>query len=113
MKRNLFACSLLAAALASPAIAPAQPMDMKGMPMKKEDGNAGETHKGKGIVKSVDAEKGTVSLSHDPIQSMNWPAMTMTFKAKDKAMLEKVKPNVKVEFSFVQSGKDYVVTDIK
>jgi len=31
----------------------------------------------------------------------------------DKAMLEKVKPGAKVEFRFVQSGKDYVVTDIK
>lgn len=98
MKRNLFACLLLVTALASPAVAHAQ---------------SGETHNGKGIVKSVDARSGTVSLAHDSIQSMNWPAMTMTFKAKDKAMLEKVKPGAKVEFSFVQSGKDYVVTDIK
>ena len=88
-------------------------MEMKDMPMKKAQGNAGETHKGKGVVKSVDAGKGTVSLSHDPIPSLNWSAMTMTFKAKDKAMLEKVKPGAKVEFSFIQSGKDYVVTDIK
>jgi len=28
-------------------------------------------------------------------------------------MLENVKPGAKVEFSFMQSGKDYVVTDIK
>ena len=88
-------------------------MDMKDMPMKMGSAKAGETHKGKGTVESVDAKKGTVSLSHDPIQSMNWPAMTMTFKAKDKAMLENVKPGAKVEFSFVQSGKDYIVTDIK
>jgi Cu/Ag efflux protein CusF len=44
---------------------------------------------------------------------MKWPAMTMTFKAKDKAMLDKVKQGDKVEFSFVQSGKDYIVTEIK
>jgi Cu/Ag efflux protein CusF len=123
MKRNVFACLLLTAALASPVIGHAQSMDMKGMemkgmemkdmPMKKGDDKAGETHKGKGIVKSVDARKGTVSVSHDAIQSINWPAMTMTFKAKDKAILEKVKPGAKVEFSFVQSGKDYVLTEIK
>ncbi len=88
-------------------------MEMNDMPMKKGAGKAGVTHKGKGTVKSVDGAKGTVSLSHEPIQSMNWSAMTMTFKAKDKAMLEKVKPGAKVEFSFVQSGKDYVVTEIK
>jgi len=86
---------------------------MKDMPMKMGDAKAGETHTGKGTVKSVDAKKGTVSLAHEPVKSMNWPAMTMTFKAKDKAMLEKVKPGAKVEFSFEQSGKDYVVTEIK
>lgn len=66
-----------------------------------------------GTVRAVDLAQGTVRLSHDPIKSLNWPAMTMTFKAKDKAMLEKLKAGAKVEFSFEQSGKDYVITDIK
>src|SRR6266568_4745223 len=86
-------------------------MDMKGMEMKKGDKakKSAETksHKGVGVVKSVDGEKGTVSIAHQPVTSMSWPAMTMTFKAKDKAMLERIKPGAKVEFSFVQSGKDY------
>jgi Cu(I)/Ag(I) efflux system periplasmic protein CusF len=103
---------LLLAALVTIFI-PAALAQMKDMPMKMGDGKAGATHKGTGTVKSVDAKQGTVNLAHDPIQSMNWPAMSMTFKAQDKAMLEKVKPGAKVEFSFVQSGKDYVVTDIK
>jgi Cu(I)/Ag(I) efflux system protein CusF len=88
-------------------------MEMKDMPMKMGEGKADETHKGKGTVKSVDAGKGTVNLAHDPIKSMNWPAMSMTFKAKDKAMLKKMKPGAKVEFSFEQSGKDYIITEIK
>jgi Cu(I)/Ag(I) efflux system protein CusF len=44
---------------------------------------------------------------------MNWPAMTMTFKVKDKALLQKVKQGEKVNFEFVQQGKDYVVTAVK
>lgn len=88
-------------------------MEMKDMPMKKGEAKAAQEHKGSATVKSVDAGKGTVSLAHGPIQSMNWPSMTMTFKAKDKKMLENVKPGAKVEFSFVQAGKDYVLTDIK
>ncbi len=111
MKRVILAAAV--ALIVPAALAQMKGMEMKDMPMKMGDAKAGETHKGKGVVKSVDAKKGTVSLSHEPIQSMKWPAMTMTFKAKDKAMLEKVKPGAKVEFSFVQSGKDYVVTDIK
>ena len=39
--------------------------------------------------------------------------MTMTFKVKDKAMLDKVKQGDKVQFSFVQSGKDYTITQVK
>jgi len=88
-------------------------MDMKDMPVQQGDGKAALAHKGAGTVKSVDAKKGTVSLAHGRIQSMNWPAMTMTFKVKDKALLEQVKPGAKVEFTFVQSGKDYIVTEIK
>jgi Cu(I)/Ag(I) efflux system periplasmic protein CusF len=45
--------------------------------------------------------------------TFQWPAMTMTFKAKDKKMLDKVKPGAKVGFTFLQSGRDYVLTDIK
>ena len=94
-------------------LAPVAFGQMKDMPMKMGDSKAGEVHKGKGTVKSVDHKKGSVSLNHDPIKSMNWGKMTMTFKAKDKAMLDKVKPGAKVEFSFEQHGKDYVITDIK
>ena len=88
-------------------------MEMKDTPAKTTEAKAGPAHKGTGTVKSVDAGKGIVRLAHDPIQSLNWPAMTMNFKAKDKAVLGHLKPGAKVEFSFVQSGKDYVITEIK
>ncbi len=111
MKREILVVAL--AVLASSAQAQMKGMEMKDMPMKMGEGKAGETHKGKGTVRSVDVAKGTINLAHEPIKSMNWPAMNMTFKAKDKAMLEKVKPGAKVDFSFEQSGKDYFITDIK
>ena len=111
MKRLAFA--LLAAALAVPAFAQTKGMDMKDMEMKTEKKAASKTHKASGTVTKLDREKSTVTISHGPVQSMKWPAMTMTFKAKDKAMLDKVKQGEKVDFSFVQSGKDYVVTEIK
>jgi len=111
VKRILILAAL--SILVLPALAQMKGMEMKDMPMKTGEGKASETHKGKGTVKSVDAQKGTVNLAHDPIKSLNWPAMSMNFKAKDKAMLEKVKVGSKVEFSFEQSGKDYVITDIK
>ncbi len=105
---------LIAAMLPIPAFAQMKGMDMKDMEMKSEKkGGQASVHKGSGTVTKVDQVKGTVTISHGPVQSMKWPAMTMTFKAKDKAMLGKVKQGEKVEFNFVQSGKDYVVTEIK
>jgi len=101
----------LAIALALPVTAHAQAMDMKGM--KHDPKNQGEINRGAGTVTKIDQVKGAVSIAHDPIQSLKWPAMTMSFGVKDKAMLEKVKPGSKVEFGFVQSGKDYLITEIK
>jgi Cu(I)/Ag(I) efflux system protein CusF len=89
-------------------------MDMKGMDMTKDKkAAAGTVHTAKGKVTKVDPAKGSVTIAHGPVASMNWPSMTMSFKARDKAMLQKVKPGDPVEFSFVQSGKDHTITEIK
>ena len=66
-----------------------------------------------GVVKSVNAEKGTLTIAHDPVASLKWPAMTMNFKAGDRKMLEQVKPGAKIAFVFEQRGKDYVITSIR
>ena len=89
-------------------------MGMKGMDMNKDNkAAAGKVHKASGKVTKVDQANGTVTVAHGPVASMSWPSMTMTFKAKEKAMLDKVKSGSQVEFSFVQSGKDYMITEIK
>src|SRR5215208_2436711 len=94
------------AAFAAPAIAQMKGMEMKeqkGMDMKMET-KKGEarSHHATGTVKSVDAAKGTVMVDHGPVSSMNWPAMSMVFKAKDKKALQGLKPGQKIEFEFTQ-----------
>ena len=108
MKR-VFALSLL---LAASPVAFGQAGDMKGMDMKieKNDGQ-GTVHKATGVVTKVDKDK--VSIKHGPVASLKWPAMTMAFKVKDKALFDKLKQGQKVEISFVQSGKDYTITEVK
>lgn len=115
MKRSMMFFVLLVAAHTLPSIGHAQ-MEMKAMEMKgmKSDGKVKDNvHKGSGTVTEVDPARGTVTIAHGPIQSLNWPSMTMSYSVKDKAMLEQVKPGVKVEFGFVQSGKEYLITEIK
>jgi len=51
-------------------------------------GTAGAGHKAEGKVDSADAKTGMVSISHGPITSLKWPAMTMEFKAANDALLK-------------------------
>jgi hypothetical protein len=60
-----------------------------------------------------DRDRGKVTIKHGPVASLNWPGMNMAFGVKDKALLDKVKPGQKIEFSFVEQGRDYVVTEVK
>jgi Cu(I)/Ag(I) efflux system protein CusF len=85
--------------------------DMKGMEMDKKA--AATTHHGVGVVKNVNTPDGVVTIVHEPIKSLNWPAMTMGFRLKDQSSMGKIKPGDKVEFAFVQVGKDYVITGMK
>jgi Cu(I)/Ag(I) efflux system protein CusF len=73
----------------------------------------GTAHQATGVVKSTDHAKGTVTLAHDPVKSLKWPAMTMGFQVKDKTLLDKLPAGKKVEFEFVQQGRDYVITSVK
>ena len=88
--------------------------DMKGMDTGKKPGASTQaTHPAKATVKNVDEKAGTVTLAHDPVASLNWPAMTMKFKVKDKMLLKKLSVDKSVDVQFVKEGDDYVVTSVK
>ena len=90
-------------------------MDMMKNMDKKTKGKAakGTTHEAVAVVKSVDAANGKVTLSHEPIKSLNWPAMTMAFAVKDKTLLEKLTVGNKVDVEFKKQDSDYVITQVK
>jgi Cu(I)/Ag(I) efflux system membrane fusion protein len=73
------------------------------------------SHKGRGKVTQVDAQKGSVELDHEPIASMQWPAMKMGFMVADKRELAALKPGDVVEFELAakpdQDG-NYVISRI-
>ncbi len=70
-------------------------------------------HKTVGQVDAIDAASGTLTLKHEPVPALKWPAMTMEFKAANSGLLRGLKPGQAVSFEFVerQSG-EYVVTSI-
>jgi Cu(I)/Ag(I) efflux system membrane fusion protein len=72
------------------------------------------SHHGVGNIKEMDWAHATVTIAHDPIASLNWPAMTMDFRAKDAALLRSLKPGQKVDFEIVEeSAGEYVIVRIQ
>jgi len=92
--------AVAAVMFAGPAFAQAG-HDMSAMPGMSTAAPAGA--QGAGVVKKIDAKAGTVTLQHGPIAALNWPAMTMAFKA-DAALLKTVKVGQNVTFTVKTDG---------
>jgi Cu(I)/Ag(I) efflux system membrane fusion protein len=71
----------------------------------------GPTHEGTGVVTAVDAEAAT--LSHAPIPTLQWGAMTMAFKFADTQQAQSIARGERVRFRFYQRGDDYVLERIE
>lgn len=70
-------------------------------------------HRGNGSVEAMDWARATVTITHDPIASLNWPAMTMDFRVADHALLQPLKPGQEVEFELAEeSVGEYVIVRI-
>ncbi len=66
-----------------------------------------------GEIRKIDKETGKITIKHEEIKNLDMPSMTMVFQIKDKAMLEKVKPNDKIQFKASNENGKLVVTEIK
>ena len=110
----------IAALLCAPALlaqqeTPSKPMqdmpiqNMPGMKGMMQSGNA----EGVGVVQAVDADQGTITIKHQAIESIHWPAMTMTFKAAKPELLQDVKAGEHIRFGLHTEGMNGTVTWIK
>jgi len=75
------------------------------MPMESEV----KSGKGTGTVTAVNAAAGTVTLDHEAMPEVGWPAMTMSFKA-DPALLAGIEEGDKVAFDLTLSGGSGEIT---
>lgn len=62
----------------------------------------------RGVV--VDIEADSLTLDHQPVPALKWPAMTMPFMLADRQLAAGLKKSQVVDFSFVKRGDDYVIT---
>ena len=72
------------------------------------------THRGVGTVKAVDPANASVTVAHEPIASLKWPAMTMDFKVRDAALLRTLKPGQRIVFDLAgEPGGEYTIVRIQ
>lgn len=57
---------------------------------------AASTHHGTGRVEAIDKEE--ITISHGPIPSLQWPAMTMSFKLSSSGLPQGIKTGDRVDF---------------
>lgn len=75
---------------------------------------AADAANGKGTINKVNADAGSVNISHEAIPAIKWPAMTMDIKVADKNILTGVKPGQAVTFGLIKDPKiGYVISHIE
>ena len=74
---------------------------------------AAQVSMSEGEIKKVDKEAGKLTIKHGELKNLGMPGMTMVFKVRDPAMLEKVKEGDKVRFVADKVGGALTVTSIE
>lgn len=71
-------------------------------------------HQAVGKLNTIDAAAGTVSISHEPVASLKWPAMKMDFVLANPGLVNGVKPGAAIDFEFVERQPgEWVITSLK
>lgn len=86
------------------------PVASQEMKMDKSDHSQmevkpGTEASGVGIVNSVDADKGMINLTHEPMPDLGWPTMTMDLPVTKQVELGGIKAGDKVDFT-LKLGRD-------
>lgn len=87
---------------------PTPPMD------KIEDSAPQAAITGVGIVNTVVPQEHKINVTHEPIDVLGWPPMTMDFDVADHVDLKTLKVGAKIEFSLKKTGEfSYQVTQFE
>ena len=66
-----------------------------------------------GEVKKIDKDNGKITIKHGEIKNLDMPGMTMVFKVKDLALLEKLKTGDNATFNAAKIGSSLAVTALE
>ncbi len=66
-----------------------------------------------GTVTAVDAAAGTITINHEPIAAISWPAMTMQFTAENPSILQGIAVGDHVAFELKSTSETSTVTVVQ
>lgn len=71
-------------------------------------------HLGEGKIEALDARTGAITIAHQPIASLKWPAMTMDFVLANAALARGLRAGAPVRFEFVERKPgEWVITKLE
>ena len=101
------------------AMQPQPPADQPQLPADAADPTAPimvppeAVHSTTGNVIAADPDAGWVTINHDPVDTLDWPAMRMNFEVEDRRQLLPLSTGERVRFTFYRAGDNrYVIRDI-
>ena len=80
-------------------------MGVGGEDEEEDQAEAGGPIVGMGVVNAIDVEAQALNVSHQPIEALGWPEMTMDIPVTENVDLSKVGPGANIHFTLVQ-GED-------
>jgi Cu(I)/Ag(I) efflux system protein CusF len=111
MKLTLMTLCLVGTFAIAPAFAGPLQTNPK-MPGMQHDAAEPAEAQAVGVVRAVDTHAGTITLQHEAIPAIGWPAMTMPFHASSE-ILKQAKVGQKVHFELRPDGMRSEVTALK
>jgi Cu(I)/Ag(I) efflux system periplasmic protein CusF len=73
---------------------------------------APQSAEGEGVVRRIDAQAGTITVAHEPIPALNWPAMVMAFAVQSRDMLTSVTVGAHVHFTLMNHEGHPMMSEI-
>ncbi|ENV36814.1 copper-binding protein [Acinetobacter venetianus] len=83
------------------------------VPMEHMSHEKAEMVQAVGVITAIDTKGSILTISHEAIAAINWPAMTMGFKVADPKLLNGLAVGQKVDFELKAEGGNQVITNIK
>ncbi|EHU2953337.1 TPA: copper-binding protein [Acinetobacter baumannii] len=66
-----------------------------------------------GVITAIDTKENLLTLNHEAIPAIKWPAMTMGFKVADPGLLNGLTVGQHVEFELKAEGENYIIVAVK